>query len=211
MTVPKANRSYNTGQNSGGAVSIITDALKNSATFTIAGSTLTINTANSVYTQGSDYAADTWAFTFTAITPITSSGQAITITIPITNPGLIGDLKDDWTLNIKTEQGATGTFPTNANRVEVATSPLTTGLSMTTIKQTTSGNSAAISGTNDGTGGTGAVYQFTLRNTIMVPKEASLIINVPNGVTVPSAGSMSNACTAGCSAAGTHAWNSGTR
>ena len=82
---------------------------------------------------------------------------------------------------------------------------------MTTIKWTASGNSAAITGSNDGTGVSSATYQFTLSNTNMVPKEASLIINVPNGVTVPSAGSMSNACTVGCGAAGTFTWNSGTR
>ena len=45
----------------------------------------------------------------------------------------------------------------------------------------------------------------------MVPKEASLVINVPNGVTVPSASSFSNVCTVGCGAAGTFTWNSGSR
>ena len=45
----------------------------------------------------------------------------------------------------------------------------------------------------------------------MVPKEASLIINVPSGVTVSSAGAFSNACTVGCGAAGTFTWNSGSR
>ena len=49
LTVPKANKSYDTGNNSGAAISLVTDLNSSTGTFSIGGTELTIDTSSVYY------------------------------------------------------------------------------------------------------------------------------------------------------------------
>ena len=93
--VPKANVDYSA--NSGEAVSLISDSDASSPTVTIGGVGFgTISSAS--YTVGSGYTYDTWSFFVSDSTTFTSGTQAITITVPITNPEMVTTVSSDWLL-----------------------------------------------------------------------------------------------------------------
>ena len=93
--VPKANVDYSA--NSGEAVSLISSTDASSPTVTIDGVSFgTISSAS--LTVGSGYTYDTWSFFVSDSTTFTSGTQAITITVPITNPEMVTTLSSDWLL-----------------------------------------------------------------------------------------------------------------
>ena len=74
-----------------------------SATVTIGGTSFTPTSAT--LSEGSGYATDSWAFTFTETTLhtlFTTAGQAIVITVPIDNPTYVSTSTADWKFVIKT-------------------------------------------------------------------------------------------------------------
>ena len=90
ITVPKANKFYDTGNNAGFAINLATSLA--SATFTIDGGTYTIED-NSI-SLGTDYADDIWAFKIVSGAAQTDAGKDIVLTMPITTPPCVYDLVD---------------------------------------------------------------------------------------------------------------------
>jgi len=151
--------------------------------------------------SGTDYAADTWAFTIdNPDDDVFAAGVAIVITIPIKNPPLVQEIEDDWEFYIKTETATDGTdYPTDLNDVEESIQPPTTGLTTTTIKSTT-GISGSITGSLDGIGVSGATYQFSFKTTNPIPVEGIMVLTVPSGVTVVDndVSDYTVTCSSGC-------------
>ena len=141
------------------------------------------------------------------------------ITLGITNPPVEIELLDDWSLTFKTEQGTTGAgtdLPFEYSNYDTAVAaPLTTGLTVTTAKETLTGTSAEITGTLDGIGVRDATYQFEFRNANMIPADGRIVITVPSGVTIPDddVTFFSYDCTLGCDDTnpGSLVWSSGDR
>lgn len=90
--------------------------------------------------------------------------------------------------------------------------PTVTGLSISTIKETTDSTTATITA-NDSLGATDATYQFSVGATLAIPTEGVMVLTVPSGVTVPSdsVSDFSMSCSAGCTTAGTLSYDSSTR
>lgn len=77
-------------------------------------------------------------------------------------------------------------------------SSVTTGVQVTTVKETSTSTSAIIS-SGDSPGATDATYTFSVVTTNDIPTQGALVLTVPTGVTVPnSAKSFSVSCTSGC-------------
>ena len=212
ITVPKANKFYDTGNNAGQALSLATSLA--SSTFTIDGGTYLIE-SNSI-SLGTDYADDIWAFKIASGAEQADAGKDIVLTIPITNPPCVYDLVDSWTFTIKTEQSSTGTsYPADYADVETANAaPLATGLVTTQYRVGTTSHDMAITGSLDGIGVIGASYEFKLRNDNMIPEEGVIIITVPSAVTVLSnASGFSITCALGCNTSNspTFTWDSSGR
>lgn len=72
---------------------------------TVGGTSFTVDSSSALLTEGSGYAADTWAFTFSSATEFADAGKDIVITVDIANPMLVTTLLEDWTFRIKTERG----------------------------------------------------------------------------------------------------------
>ena len=90
MTVPKANRFYDTGLNTGSAISLTTNL--STATFTLGAGAFSI--VGEELTLGSNYDDDTWAFKIVDTATAAAAGEAIVLTILITNPPCVYNLVD---------------------------------------------------------------------------------------------------------------------
>ena len=90
MTVPKANRFYDTGLNTGSAISLTTNL--STATFTLGAGAFSI--VGEELTLGSNYDDDTWAFKSVDTATASAAGEAIVLTILITNPPCVYNLVD---------------------------------------------------------------------------------------------------------------------
>ena len=88
MTVPKANRFYDTGANTGSALSL-TSSL-DGASFTLGSGSFTI-TGNAL-TPGSNYDDDIWAFKIADAATAAAAGETIVLTVSITNPPCVYNL-----------------------------------------------------------------------------------------------------------------------
>ena len=144
IKLPKANRVYSS--NSGQAISFISDSTKADATVSIGGVTHVVDSTSAYLAIGSGYTEDTWAFTFSTANTFTSTGQAITVSIPITNPEVVGDLTSSWSFEIKTESGnyppcTSCSYPDEYASYEKATS-VSGGVDVTTILETSTSTTA---------------------------------------------------------------------
>ena len=214
VTVPKANKFYDTGLNIGSAISLTTNL--STATFTLGAGSFSI--VDNELTLGSNYDDDVWAFKIVDTATAADAEEDIVLTILITNPPCVYNLVDSWAFTIKTElpDPSCASTPSSCADVESANeAPLDPdGLITLAYRENTASNEMSISGTLDGIGVTGATYEFKLRNNNMIPEEGVMIITVPTAVTVTdSASSFVLACSLGCNTGNSPAfsWNAALR
>ena len=109
MTVPKANKVYDTGNNDGSALSLNQSStdIEDITTILIDGDEEAITYGYN--SKGTDYADDVWCFGLENLDNIIfDSGVIIVIQIEITNPPLVGVITADWTFKIKTAESWDG-------------------------------------------------------------------------------------------------------